>query len=85
MQTDKSLEYNRPDITVVDKQTKKCLLIDLSYPFDTRIERMEKYKCINCNELKCKIARIWKVKEVSVGASGNWGIRDSNKKFQEVD
>ena len=30
--TDKKLEHNRPDITVVDKLARKCLLIDPACP-----------------------------------------------------
>ena len=41
-QTGKKLEPNRPDITVIDKKSKKCLLIDHACPFDTRIERKNK-------------------------------------------
>ena len=66
IQRDKSLEYNRPEITVVDKQTKTCLLIDPSCPFDTRIERKEEDKCTTYNELKYEIAKIWTMKEVEV-------------------
>ena len=51
IQTDKKLEHNRPDITVIDKQAKKCQLIDPSCPFDTRIEKKEE-KCANYNEWK---------------------------------
>ena len=42
IQTDKTLEHNRPDITVVDKKSKKCQLIDPTFPFDTHIEKKEK-------------------------------------------
>ena len=66
IQTDKKLEHNRPDITVIDKQAKKCQLIDPSCPFDTRIDKKEEEKCVNYNELKYEIARIWKMKEVDV-------------------
>ena len=66
IQTDKVLNHNRPDITVVDKQNKKVLLIDPSCPFDTRIEGKEEEKCRNYNELKYEIARIWKMKDVEV-------------------
>ena len=37
IQTAKALEHNRPDITAIEKKTKKCLLIDPAFPFDTRI------------------------------------------------
>ena len=40
-QNDKTLELNRPDVTVIDKKNNKCLLIDPACPFDTRIDRKE--------------------------------------------
>ena len=33
IQTDKTLEHNLPDITVIDKESKKYVLIDLACPF----------------------------------------------------
>ena len=44
IQTDKTLEHNGPDITVIDKKSKKCLLIDPACPFDTRIEKKRRRK-----------------------------------------
>ena len=41
IQTDKTVKHNRPNITVIDKKNAKCILIDLSCPFDTRIEKKE--------------------------------------------
>ena len=75
IQTDKTLEHNRPDITVIDKKSKKCILIDPAYPFDTRIEKKEEEKCTNCSELKYEIAEIWKMRKVEdipvvIGALG---------------
>ena len=66
LQTDKQLEHNRPDITVVEKKDKICKLIDPSCPFDTRIEKKEEEKCTNYSDLKYEIARIWKMKKVDV-------------------
>ena len=57
IQTDKTLENSRPDITV-DKKSKKCILIDLACQFDTRIEKKEEEKCTNYSELKYEIAKI---------------------------
>ena len=51
VQTDKTLEANRPDITVIDKKNRKCILIDPGCPFDTRIEKKEEEKCTNYSEL----------------------------------
>ena len=73
IQTDKTLEHNRLDITVIEKKTKKCLLIDPAYPFDTRIEKKEEEKCSNYCDLKYEIARMWRMKEiipVVIGALG---------------
>ena len=43
-QTHKTLEHNRPDKTVIDKKSQKCLLIDPACPFGTRIEKKERQK-----------------------------------------
>ena len=66
IETDKTLEHNRPDITVIEKKTKKCLLIDPACPFDTRTEKKEEGKCSNYCDLKYEIARMWRMKDVEV-------------------
>ena len=58
IQTDITLEHNRQDITAIDKESKKRLLIDLACPFETRIEKKEEKKCTNYSELKYEIAKI---------------------------
>ena len=60
MQIDKTLEHNRPDITFIDKKSKKCLLIDPACSFDTRIQKKEEEKCTNYSELKYEIAKYGK-------------------------
>ncbi|XP_069971818.1 uncharacterized protein [Penaeus vannamei] len=89
IQTDKTLEHNRPDITVIEKKSKKCLLIDPACPFDTRIERKEEEKCNNYCDLKYEIARMWRMKEVEVipvfvGALGSV-TKDFEKWIQKLD
>ena len=37
IQTNKKLKPNRPDIMVIDKVNKTCLIIDPSCPFDSRM------------------------------------------------
>ena len=49
--TDKTFEHNRPDITVVNKKSKKCLLIDPACSFDTRIEKKEGEKSTNYSKM----------------------------------
>ena len=58
--TGKNLEDNRPDITVIDKKSKKYILIDPACPIDTHIEKKEEENCTNNSELKYEIAKIWK-------------------------
>ena len=63
IQTDKTLEHNRPDITVIDKNSKKWILIDPACPFDTHIE--------NCKSLENEKGRSY--------TNSNRAIRNSNK------
>ena len=58
IQTGKTLEHNRPDITVIDKKNKKCIPIDPTCPFETLIEKKGEEKCTNYSELKYEIAKI---------------------------
>ena len=66
IQTDKALEHNRPDITVIDKKCKKCILIDPTYPFDTRTEKKYQENWTNYSARKYEIAKIWKMRKVEV-------------------
>ena len=61
IQTGKTLEHNRPDITVIDKNSKRCPLIDPACPFDTSIKKKEE-KRTDYSELKYEIAKIWKMR-----------------------
>ena len=83
IQTDKTLEYNRPDITVIEKKTKKCLLIDPACPFDTRIEKKEEGKCSNYCDLKYEIARLWRMKDVEVIPVVIGALRTVTKQFEK--
>ena len=62
IQTDNTLEHNRPDVTVIEKKTKKCLLIGPACSFDTRIEKKEEEKCNNYCDLKYEIVKMWRMK-----------------------
>ena len=75
IQTDKEMEHNKPDITVVDKKNKVTLLIDPTCPFDTRISQKEQEKNTNYNPLKFEVGKIWeqkivKVVPIAIGALG---------------
>ena len=61
---DKTFEHNRPDITVINKKSKKCLLIDPACSFDTRIEKKEGEKSTNYSKMQYEIAKLWKMRKV---------------------
>ena len=66
-------EHRRPDITVIDKTTNKCLLVDVAIPGDHNIMKKEKEKIDNYSELRVEIAILWQettVVQVVIGALG---------------
>ena len=54
IQTDNKVEHNKPDIVVLDKTERKCLIIDVACPFDIRVKGKEKDEIENYQELKCE-------------------------------
>ena len=66
IQKDKVIENSRPDIVVLNKITRKCVLIDIAYPFDTRINKKEQNKIEIYGDLRNGIKRIWKCREVVI-------------------
>ena len=66
IQTDRTLEHNRSDITVIVNKTIKCLFIDPACLLDTHIEKKEEEKCNNYCDLKYEIAGMWRMKDVEV-------------------
>ena len=56
--TDKVLKHNRPDITLVHKDTKRSTLIDIAVPVDQNITRTEEEKIEKYQELAFEIRRV---------------------------
>ena len=83
IQTYKTLEQNRSDVTVIEKKTKKCLLIDPACPFDTRIEKKEEEKCNNYCDFKYEIVRMWRMKDVEVIPVVIGALRTVTKQFKK--
>ena len=52
IQTDKKLEHNKPDLTIVDKEKKICYIVDVACPFDSRIVLKEKENPIIVSNLQ---------------------------------
>ena len=60
------VDIYKPDIVVLDKITRKCFVIDVACPFDTRVSAKEKEKIEKYQDLKWEIMKIWKCAEIVV-------------------
>ncbi len=60
IQTDYVIEHRRPDVVVLDKMKKMCLLIDIAVPGDLRVaketEKIQKYQ-----DVARELRKIWQV------------------------
>ena len=74
IQTDHVVEHRRPDIVVLDKEGKRCQLIDIAVPGDSRVELKEKEKVQKYQDLARELRKLWRVKvkvvPLVVGALG---------------
>ena len=66
IQCDHLIEARRPDIVVVSKGERKCSIIDIAVPGDSRTSDNEKEKVEKYQDLKREIKRIWNVRSVIV-------------------
>ena len=66
IQCDHVIEARRPDIVVVNKGERKCLIIDIAVPGDSRTNDKEKEKVDKYPDSKREIKRIWNMSSVIV-------------------
>ena len=64
--TDKTINANKPNIIIKDKQEKTCMLIDMAIPSDRNTsvkvaEKLSKYK-----DLEIEITKMWGLKTITV-------------------
>ena len=59
IQEDRQIERRRPDIVVMEKNTNKCLIIDVACPVDNNLILKRNEKLDNYSELRLEIARMW--------------------------
>ena len=76
IQTDFHLDYNRPDIVVLENKERVCYIIGVACPFDMRVLEKEQEKIDHYQDLKIEIQKVWNCKRVSTifiltGALGN--------------
>ena len=58
IQTDHVIQHRQPNIVIVYKKKRKCQLIDVVIPGDSRVELKEHEKVKNYNELCTDMFRI---------------------------
>ena len=75
IQQDGQIEYRRPDIAVMEKNTKKCLIIDAACPVDNNLILKKNEKLDNYSEPQLGIARMWDeetlIVPIIIGALGS--------------
>ena len=62
LQTDKKLEYNKPDLVILAKKEKTVYIVDVGCPFDTRINEWERTKIEKYTDLKYELPKVGKGK-----------------------
>jgi len=72
--TDRTIQANRPDIVLHNKNEKTCMLIDIAVPNDSNIMLKETEKISKYKDLEIEISRMWNCKTrtvpIIVGALG---------------
>ena len=58
------IEARRPDIVVLHKKEKKCLIVDVAVSGDCRINEKEKEKIDKYQDLRREVSKLWQQKKV---------------------
>lgn len=66
IQTDNTISARRPDIILVEKKSKKCLIIDIAVPVDKNVTVKENEKIDKYDDLKWELTRLWHLKKVEI-------------------
>jgi len=66
IQTDKVIEHSRPDIILMNKNTRELKIIDVACSFDTRVNEKEQEKITKYQDLKWELKRIWNCRNVMI-------------------
>ena len=62
IQTDRVIGAKRPDITILDKETSECQLIDIACPSDNKVAEKEDEKIDKYRDLAREVSNLWNVK-----------------------
>ena len=83
IQSDKVTKNSRADVVVLNKITRKCVLIDIACPFDTHINEKKQNKTEIYGDLRNEKKRIWKCREVVIVPAIVGALCIISKKFEK--
>ena len=63
---DKEIKANRPDIIVIGKSKKQCILIDMAVPSERNVAAKEVEKLPKYKDLEIEIFQIWNIKTIVI-------------------
>ena len=66
VQCDNIIEARRPDIVLLDKKEKSCMIVDIAVPGDGSLHEKELEKIEKYQELRREMSRLWQLKKVQV-------------------
>ena len=80
--TDRHLQHNRPDITLVRKESQEWILVDIAVPADQNIEKTKNWKIERYQELAFEVKRVHRASRVTAIPSliGALGTSSKNAK-----
>ena len=81
---DHVIKARKPDIVVVNKQQRKCTIIDIAVPAHKRIGEKENEKVEKYHDLRREIARMWNTRTVEGGINYCRIIEKCNKKLEQL-
>lgn len=64
--TDKTIDFNRPDILLINKTQKIAWIVDIAIPLTQNTDKAETEKCQKYQNLAIEIKRLWKLDRVTI-------------------
>lgn len=64
--TDRTVDFNRPDIVIIDKTNKSATLVDIGCPLTNNLQKTEREKVIKYQNLAIEIRHIWELNDVRI-------------------
>ena len=81
--TDKTVDFNKPEIVLNNRQNKTALVIDTAVPLTNNLPRTETEKIMKYENLVLEIKNVWKLNNVSI-LSSHLSRRRGHKTFYSI-